>query len=110
MVRKFVRLLLALVIALALPVQGVASMSAGLCMELGHHDGAAASSHAHDEGTVSASDTHCGPCVACCAAASISSGTKTFAGIPAAANVAAPDLTAPPDFLADRLSRPPLAL
>jgi len=107
---KLARFLLVLALAFALPVQGVAAVSAGLCMELGHHDGAATPSHAHDGGTDSAADAHCGPCVACCAAASISSGTTAFPGVPTAAEVAAPGLTAPPDFLADRLNRPPLAL
>lgn len=110
MIKKLACLLFVLALAFALPVQGVARVSAGLCMELGHHDGAATSSHAQDGGTDSAADTHCGPCVACCAAASISSGATVFTGIPTAANVVAPRLAAPPDFLPDRLSRPPLAL
>jgi len=126
------RFLIALTLAFAVPVQGMAAVSAGLCMALGHHDAGAAASHdhatdhgahhahgngsgpthkhAHEVPNNSADGAHCPPCVACCAVAAIS----PFAGIfipepPTASVIAAPE----PSFSGiqpERLDRPPLAL
>lgn len=85
---------LAVVIALVVPLQGMAVVVAGQCMAFGHHEAAAGhdshgeasdgggahdhASHPHaDEGGQAAGDesdaneAHCGPCTACCASASI---------------------------------------
>jgi hypothetical protein len=84
---------LALAMALVVPLQGMAAASAGICMSLGHHDTTAAdhahgeqagqhdahdhAMHSHSDGEqASAGDaagdaSHCGPCMACCASASI---------------------------------------
>lgn len=82
---------LAVVIALVIPVQGMAALAAGLCMSFGHHDTVAADQghaahahdaddHGHDEAGAGApvADTgddshaaHCGPCTGCCTSASI---------------------------------------
>src|SRR5712664_2027575 len=92
---KLVRTLVAFAMALLVPLQGMAGVSAGLCMELGHHeDEAPATAHApgstHDHGTAdrhdhntaadehTAGNAHCPPCVACCAAAAISSYSPVF--------------------------------
>lgn len=109
--------MLVLSIALAMPVQGVAAVSARLCMGLGHHDGVAAASHAHaDEAAehthdqAAGGDAHCAPCVACCAAASISGATEAVPRVLATAAVDVPPLPLLADFLPVRLDRPPLAL
>ena len=126
---SFVRLL-ALTLARAVPIQGVAGVAAGLCMAFGHHEDAsfvdetlqplghhdhAAHSHA-DEGSANGSahddgnDAHCGPCAACCASASIA-GTAALP-LPSAPSHAAylfsqnPPLGVQPSGL----YRPPLAL
>jgi hypothetical protein len=124
---KFLRLLVALALTLAIPLQGAASVTAGICMATGHHDagspashdhgGNAASQHhdgdadhhsaPHDDGPDAA---HCAPCVACCAAASIAPAVQVFLleDFPAAAIAAIPYLH--PGFLPEELDRPPLAL
>lgn len=119
MPKAFFRLLAVLLLALAIPVQGLAAVTAGQCMAFGHHDGADGddhASHSHsDEGGAKQSDdgakqSHCGPCAACCASASIAgpvgvsipsspSDTKyVFSQLP------------PPGVQPDGLERPPLAL
>ena len=130
MASRFFRILIALTLGLAVPIQGTAAATAGLCMALGHHDTGAAASHDHatDDGAhhtqgddsvtghgheisdSSPGNAHCPPCVACCAAAVISS----FAGIfipepPAASIIAAPELSFS-GIQPERLDRPPLAL
>lgn len=124
---KLVRLL-ALAIALALPIQGVAAITAGLCMAFGEHHGAVSghddavdhSTHAHthadeadsqahgDEG--SGNGSHCGPCAACCASASIAGPAKI--SISASASNAPYVLAQfpPPGVQPGGLYRPPLAL
>jgi hypothetical protein len=127
---KFIRLL-AFAIALAVPIQGMAAITAGQCMALGHHqgDGAHASqshtqdghdhaAHSHSDEAGSKADgdesggngAHCGPCTACCASASIAG--------PAALSIVSSPSNAPYVFLQfsplgvqpDGLDRPPLAL
>jgi hypothetical protein len=124
---KILRLLVALVLALAIPLQGAASVTAGICMAIGHHDAGAPASHDHggdatshdhkgdadhhsapdDDGSDAA---HCAPCVACCAAASIAPAAQVFLleDSPAAAVAALPYLH--PGFLPEELDRPPLPL
>jgi hypothetical protein len=130
---KLLRMLVAFAMALLLPLQGMAAVSAGLCMELGGHESVAVHEHgaghhgaAHQHGTdESAADhhddegagnegpagnPHCPPCVACCAAAAISSFTPVFIAQAAAASVIA---EIPPSFSGvqpETLDRPPLAL
>jgi len=117
--RRLTRLLIAFALALTIPVQGLAAVTAGLCMAMGHHQ-ADMSAPAHDHGADHSHDqdnsdqpsdqAHCAPCVACCAAAHIAPATQAFvaAASPAAAIAAPP--SASPGFLPDQLDRPPLAL
>jgi hypothetical protein len=128
-------MLVAFAMALLVPLQGMAAVSAGLCMELSSHETVAvhehgpdhrggahqhgagtdesAAHHHDDEGAGNegpAGSAHCPPCVACCAAAAISSFTPGF--IPEAP---APFAIAenPPSFSGvqpETLDRPPLAL
>lgn len=122
--RDFFRLLAATLLALAVPLQGMAAVAAGQCMAVGHHQDAGGQdhgSHAHDgdAGThehpadMQADEDqspHCGPCAACCASASMAA--------PAAASVlAAPSPVehffsqlAPPGVEPQRFDRPPLVL
>jgi hypothetical protein len=124
------RILIALALALAVPIQGAVAATAGLCMALGHHDAGTAASHDHatDHGARHAhgdesgaghghevsdnspSGAHCPPCVACCAAAAISSFPQIFIPeSPTASVIAAPGLSFS-GVQPERLDRPPLAL
>jgi hypothetical protein len=118
--RRLIRFLVVIAMALAIPVQGLAAVSAGVCMGLGHHqtapgpaghdhgaDGDGAD-HSHDPQD-QPSDSHCAPCAACCAAAHIAPAMPLFIpdGTPAALIAAAPFL--PPGSLPESLDRPPLA-
>ena len=132
MPRKLLRLLAFLLLALSVPVQGAAAVTAGQCMAFGHHSDSASGSghgtHAHDDaesghGHAShghsddaakhddgAGSSHCGPCTACCASASIAG----------QANISFPSATSdrayafsqfpPLGVQPDGLDRPPLAL
>jgi ABC-type Zn2+ transport system substrate-binding protein/surface adhesin len=131
---KLVRMLVALAMTLMVPLQGVAGVSAGLCMALGDHQGtttahdhgsdhdhgtahehhsdaSASGQHEHGMGTENpAGEAHCPPCVACCAAAAISSFSQV--SIPEAAAGSAIAVI-PPSFSGvqpETLDRPPLAL
>ncbi|HEX6319806.1 MAG TPA: hypothetical protein VFZ84_13185 [Burkholderiales bacterium] len=105
---KFLRLLIALTLAFAIPMQGMASVTAGVCMAIGHHDAGHDSDHSapHEDD----SSSHCAPCVACCAAASIAPALQVFVPqeSPPAAFSVLPFL--PAGFLPEKLDRPPLAL
>ena len=126
--------LLAIAIALSVPIQGMAVITAGQCMALGHHEVApgqdshaqaedgqdghdhAAHSHSDEAGSNTDADeadgkgAHCGPCTACCASASIAG--PAGLSIPSSPSNAAyvfsqfPPLGVQPDGL----DRPPLAL
>src|SRR5262249_2745701 len=119
MALKFLRLLVAFALAFAVPLQGFAAATAGICMATRHQDAAshthsgdagAEHQHSHDAGQSRASTTHCPPCVACCAAAAISSSVPIV--IPDQHSdrlIAAPA----PSFASvqpDTLDRPPLVL
>jgi hypothetical protein len=120
------RFLVSLALFIALPIQGVAAVAGSLCMALEgngagshaagtaahEHDGeAGGSSHDHQPGQDgdTASHSHCGPCVACCASAAIAGGLV----FPLASAVAsAPQVVSLPEpktLRRDKLDRPPLA-
>jgi hypothetical protein len=119
MARKLLRLALLLAIAFAVPLQGFAAASAGVCMSLGHHQaGDARDGHGHGSqagpgypvNDAAAGDLHCPPCVSCCAAAAIAPAFE-----PALPQVVAavPEASVQQSFAAgvpERLDRPPLAL
>lgn len=131
MPRALFRFLAILLLALTIPVQGMASVAAGQCMASGHHqDGAVPQSHEHgqqdadgddhaahphdDAGTTqgdeNTSNSHCGPCTACCASASIA-GPAGLSILSSPSNVAyAFSQLPPPGVQPDGLDRPPLAL
>lgn len=107
MARNLLRFILLLAVAFAVPLQGFAAASAGVCMSLGHHQGGDAhDSHQHD----GADNSHCPPCVSCCTAATIAPAIEP--PLPQAA-LAVPQPSAQ-HFIAagvpERLDRPPLAL
>ena len=121
-----------LALALAIPAQGMAAVTAGQCMAFGHHqdgggsqdhedakEGAdghdhAAHSHAADseaeQGDDGSKNSHCGPCTACCASASIAG--RAGLSIPSSASYTKyifsqfPPLGVQPHGL----DRPPLAI
>src|SRR5688572_12691251 len=111
--------LLAIVVALAVPLQGLAAVVAGQCMAFGHHS-TSGESHSHGQGSqdghVEAGDegdgtgAHCGPCTACCASASIAgrTGLSILSSPSSATYVFSP--FPPIGVQPDRLDRPPLAL
>lgn len=115
------RFLLLLVIAFAVPVQGMAAVSSGICMAFGHHDAPGqAADHHHgdaagaqadsDGGDAEQGGAHCGPCVACCGASSIA--TSSARVMPVLPGLAVQPLYVEGVFgiLPDSLDRPPLAL
>lgn len=117
--------LLAVVVALVVPLQGMASVMAGQCMAFGHHDapamdhGGHASHDGHDDhaadshapsGEADGMQDHCGPCAACCASATIA-GPAPLALAPEAFSAPYAFVSQPPVRLApDELDRPPLSL
>ena len=129
MLTTFLRALALAMLVLAIPVQGFAAVSAGICMAFGHHGDAAA---AHDHGTAAeqehdhgatanhhdddgvgnkaSDDSRCAPCVSCCAATAIAS----YPPFPLPGEAASPLVQAPTaslDGVAPQLlDRPPLAL
>jgi hypothetical protein len=130
MPKGFFRFLAVLLLALTIPVQGLAAVTGAQCMALTHHqDGAGQENHAHDGGADGhdaaphthssdsvathgdeGSNNHCGPCTACCASASI-------AGPIGHPILSSPSNTKyvffqslPPGVQPDGLDRPPLAL
>jgi hypothetical protein len=100
---KFMRFLLVALIALAVPLQGALAVGTAQCLALEHQDDAghdhSHGDHDHDSSSQDhdnpASHSHCGPCVACCASASI-------------ASASALPLIAPPPFAVDVLPNFPL--
>jgi hypothetical protein len=120
------RLLIALFLALTLPLQGMASVTTGICMSLGHHQSDMSAQHDHgaeghetnhghdsDHGASHGDDgdsAHCAPCVACCAAASISPAAPVFLPQDPPAAAVAVVRYLHPRFLPEKLDRPPLAL
>ena len=120
---KLGRVLLILALALAVQAQAMSAVMAGICMANDYHAGAVHSHdgdehHFHDQDAASehagdanlASSAQCPPCVACCAAAAISSARSGFLpeGPAAGPVVAAPEFAA--GFQPDGVYRPPLAL
>src|SRR5262245_27835841 len=116
---KSVRLVVVLV-ALAVPLQGVAAVTAGMCMAMGNHDAGqcaqvadshhddSASHHKHSD--ADHSKPHCAPCVACCAAVAIPSRASLFVpDRPALSRMAAASASFT-GISPDHLDRPPLAL
>lgn len=123
---KLVRLI-AVLVALVVPLQGMAALAASQCMALGHHDAAAmgqgvqdshadhgheGAAHEHDQESQpgDSSSPHCGPCTACCASATMS-GPAPLAIVPEV--FGAPYLFAAQHFVRlapDELDRPPLSL
>ena len=126
----FVRILVAALLAFAIPLQGMAAVTAGQCMAFGHHQDSAGhdahdhgddaaeghghAAHSHDESGAQndegGKNSHCGPCTACCASASIAG--PVALSLPALPSYAQyvysqfPPLGVQPDSL----YRPPLAL
>jgi ABC-type Zn2+ transport system substrate-binding protein/surface adhesin len=115
-----------MLLALAVPVQGMASVAAVQCMALAHHqddhghthdgaDGHDQTSHTHaDDGAKHVgegdSNSHCGPCTACCASASIAGAVRL--SIPSSASNTKYVFSqfSPLGVQPDGLDRPPLAL
>jgi len=118
--KSLARLLIAFVLALTVPLQGIAAVSAGVCMALGHHGEAAPEAHHHadsaahhhgdESGSEKGGEAHCPPCVSCCAAAAIVS----FPPFVVDRQPASPVIAAPPAAFSgvapETLDRPPLAL
>ncbi len=117
----------ALLIAIVLPVQGMAAVMAGLCMTMGHHEAMqAADGDSHDHSSEAAAAhheapssgqasedekfAHCGPCTACCASVSIAGplGIALPLSISSAPHVSAQ--YPPPSVPLAVLDRPPLAV
>jgi hypothetical protein len=120
MPRRF-RLLIVLLVALTVPLQGIAAVTAGVCMALGHHGAgdAAPAEHGHADGATheqhgSQSDdsgsAHCPPCVACCVAAVIAPAIAIFIPAPPVGSVLPAATAFVSGVTPDKLDRPPLSL
>jgi|SRR5688572_20932445 hypothetical protein len=112
MQRRLLRMLVALALALAVPLQGFAAASAGLCMVLGHHQ-TEAPAHTHEDGATPEhhpAAEHCAPCVACCAAAAIASSAPLVLADERADHVSVAALASFTGIPPGTLDRPPLAL
>jgi hypothetical protein len=130
MLRACVRFFAVALLVLAIPLQGMAAVTAGQCMAVGHHqDGAGQDTHAHDgadagdqaahahpdgsaaeQGDDGGKKPQCGPCTACCASASIA-GPAGLAVFAAASHAPYLFWQFPPIGVApDGFDRPPLAL
>jgi hypothetical protein len=99
MPNRLLRLVVVVLLTVTVPLQGMAAVAAGQCMAMGHHqdaggpdtahahDGAdehGASHDGHDDGHDDGKSSHCGPCAACCASASIAaSASLLILGAPA---------------------------
>jgi hypothetical protein len=123
--------LLVVAIALVVPIQGMTAVMAGQCMAFGHHQdgGSEDHSHVHDgadgsqpaehshtddaaakQGDASDKNSHCGPCTACCASASIAGPARlSILSLPSPAQYHFSQLP-PPGVQPHGLDRPPLAL
>lgn len=116
------RLLLVLLVVFAVPAQGAAAASAGVCMALGHHDAAASmgDDHAVHGGSAShegagdsdqGSSAHCGPCLACCGAVTgVSSALAASGTFAPGGAIEVHDHPEPAGVRPGGLDRPPLAL
>jgi hypothetical protein len=117
--------LLAIAVAIAVPIQGMAAVTAGQCMAFGHHepgaghDGHGESTHApgdadasptHEHDEQEPGDAHCGPCAACCASASIAGAVPVPVFSSHANTKYVLSQAAPPGIAPQRLDRPPLSL
>jgi hypothetical protein len=130
--KNLARLILVVLVALAVPVQGALAVTAGQCMALakqsagghenrshgqdGHHHAASSHSHADEGGSNAVDDegaadgAHCGPCTACCASASIA-GSGALSILSTASNAPYVFSQFPPiGVQPDGVDRPPLAL
>jgi len=103
------RLAVVLLLALAVPLQAVAAVTAGVCMVLGHGD-----AHAHhDEEAHHSPDgknNHCPPCVACCAAAAIAYFVPHTAVDQRVESVASAVIVSLPALAPHCLDRPPKSI
>jgi ABC-type Zn2+ transport system substrate-binding protein/surface adhesin len=128
---KFLRIVAVALLALMLPLQGVASVVSAQCMAIGHHHDAGADhahaeglaadghdhashSHDHEDATAQSDDgayaPHCGPCTACCATASIAAPMAVFVVPPASYSKYFFSQYPPRGIEPQALDRPPLAL
>ena len=125
------RLLAVALLALTLPVQGMAAVTAAQCMAVGHHQDGGSPDHDHAEhgaddqdpashshpgdssaqaGDESGTNSHCGPCTACCASASIAGPARlSILSSPSTAKYVFSQQP-PPGVQLAGVDRPPLAL
>lgn len=124
------RLLIAFLLVLAIPAQGLAAASGGICMAMGHHGfmGDAPAAHDHDDGhdhgaahsspdshkqeskDGHAGKAHCPPCASCCAAAVISPAVHLTLPEESPSQAFPGGQSSITGFLPDELDRPPLPL
>src|SRR5438045_5969583 len=134
MVFKVLRWFALLALTLAVPLQGFAAVTGGLCMAMGHHGHASGiehvqagssedaqgleehlhpthspTGHTHSDGDHSGT-AHCAPCVACCAATAITPSTLLFVPDEPPVSATAAASASFTGVSPDQLDRPPLAL
>ena len=130
MLPRLLRFFAVALLALTLPVQGMAAVTAAQCMAVGHHQDGGSPDHDHaenaadqDHTSLSHSDgnsaedrdggdksSHCGPCTACCASASIAGPTRLSILSSPSTSKYVFSQQPPPGVQLAGLDRPPLAL
>jgi hypothetical protein len=99
------RFILVVMLALVLPIQAAAAIVTELCTVLCNHEAGAPPLHDHHDdasGTIP-----CGPCVACCASASIAASPKVPLPVVPNAEIASLLLPSHGSALLRALDRPP---
>jgi len=126
MPNRLLRLVVVALLTVMVPLQGMAAVAAGQCMAMGHHQDAGGPdpAHSHDaadehdashhaaghDGHDDGKSSHCGPCAACCASATIA-GSGNLPILAAPANTKHVFSQFPPrGFQPHGIDRPPLAL
>jgi hypothetical protein len=120
------RALLILILAVAVPLQGYAAASIGICRALAHHGGLSAADHAHggdhhagaeherhgsSSGGSSTPDSHqCAACASCGVAAVISASPALYVSDAPHRGVVIASFPAPEGHVPEGLDRPPLTL
>ena len=119
----------AVALSILLPLQGIAEVTAGICMALTHHESGSApdtsgahgdhsqhksasnhGDHGHGDADHESKAGHCGPCTACCASASITGPVAALSPAPPQAAIDPLPEFFPPGHAPVQLDRPPLAL
>jgi hypothetical protein len=120
--QKVFRAIAIALLAVTVPLQGLAGVVSAQCMAIGHHADTGLAGHTHEGGEANSHDhaaeqstdgtksSHCGPCTACCASASIASAVALVISPSLSSTLYVFSQLAPPAVEPDGVDRPPLPL